>query len=565
MKRSLCIVLSIVTIVSLASCGVTPTPVLPAPTEQVVLAPTNTSAPAPTSTPVPKPTATTAPPAPTDTSVPETTEFDDGTYIVALYSDFADWDPSLGFSLEIWFLYNVYEPLLWYSPPGSAEQFTPALATSWESSDDGLTWTFHLREGVTFHDGTPFNAEAVKYSIERTMKMGGGAAWIWGAVSDIEVKDEYTVVFHLSYAAPLDLIASSQYQAYIFSPAAAEKGTDWFMEGHDAGSGPYMVESWEPDQQTVLVKYEDYWGGWEGHHFSKVILKTVLEQSTQVQMLEAGEADVATLVPVDSLQGLENNPDIAVHIVPSWMNSQFLINVQKPPTDDPLVRQAICYAWDYQTVVDSIYNGMATVAEGIIPKTLWGHKDNLTLYEFNLDKARELLAQSKYGPDELKIDIAYIGTSAEYENAALLLQQNLAEIGIEAELKPGPWTTIWEEAKNLDTAPNLQSMTWWPTYPTPNDWIYGLFHTEDPTLFNLSHYSNPKVDTLLSEAMVLEATDRAKAIEKYGEIQQILLDDAAAIFYADINARITRRADVVGAVTNPAYGAEYFYRLSRKQ
>ena len=175
------------------------------------------------------------------------------------------------------------------------------------------------------------------------------------------------------------------------------------------------------------------------------------------------------------------------------------------------------------------------------------------------------MAQSRYGPDELKIDIAYIGTSAEYENAALLLQQNLAEIGIEAELKPGPWTTIWEEAKNLETAPNLQSMTWWPTYPTPNDWIYGLFRTEDPTLFNLSHYSNPALDAELDEAMVLEATDRDEAIRLYGEIQQMLLDDAVAIFYADLNGRITRRADVVGAVTNPAYNAEYFYRLSRQQ
>jgi peptide/nickel transport system substrate-binding protein len=515
-----------------------------------------------TDTPVEKPADTAAPPE--DTPAPKVAEFDDGTYVVAMYADFDDWDPATAFSLEIWYLYNVYEPLLWYNPPGSEEQFTPALATSWESADEGTTWTFHLREGVTFHDGTPFNADAVKYSIERTVEMDGGAAWIWGAVDTIEVVDDYTVVFHLSHAAPLDLIASSQYQAYILSPTSAEKGSEWFMEGHDAGTGPYMVESWEPGQQAVLVKYDDYWGGWEGHHFSQVILKFVLEQDTQVQMLESGEADRATSIPIDSLPGLRTNPDISVDIIPSWRNSQFLINTQKPPTDNPLVRQALCYAWDYETVVNDIYGGMATVAEGIIPRTMWGHNDNLTLYEFDLDKAKELLEMAGYAPGDLKLDIAYIGTSAEYESAALLLQQNLAEIGVELELKPGPWTEIWENAKNLETAPNLQSMTWWPTYPTPNDWIYGLFRTEDPTSFNLSHYSNSEMDEMLDRAMVMEAIGRNVAIEMYGEIQQMLLDDAVAIFYADLSSRITRRADIVGAVTNPAYDAEYFYDLSRQ-
>ena len=545
MKRLLYLMMLVALLISLVGCSDDDK-------EEATVAPTDK--PAPAATDVPEPTAT-----------PEITDFDDGTYVVAMYSDFADWDPATAASLEVWYLYNVYEPLLWYNPPGSAEQFTPALATSWESSDDGLAWTFHLREGVTFHDGTPFNADAVKYSIERVMELGGGSYWIWGAVDTIEAVDEHTVVFNLTYAAPLDLIASSQYQGYIFSPTAAENGAEWFMQGNAAGTGPYRVESWEPDQQTVLVKYDDYWGGWEGHHFSKVILKLALEQSTQVQLLESGEADRATLIPIDSLAGLEANPEISVNIIPSWMNSQFLINVQKPPTDDVLVRQALSYAWDYETVVNDIYNGMATVAEGIIPKTLWGHNGSLSLYEFDLAKAQELLEQAGYAPGDLKLDIAYIGTSAEYENAALLLQQNLAEIGVELELKPGPWTTIWEQAKNLDTAPNLQSMTWWPTYPTPNDWLYGLFRTEEAALFNLSHYANAEMDAKLDEAMALEATDRDEAIRLYGEIQQTLLDDAAAIFYADINSRITRRADIVGAVTNPAYGAEYFYALSRQQ
>lgn len=199
------------------------------------------------------------------------------TLVYAAYGDIKDWDPSAAFSMEVVMLVSVYEPLVWYNPPGSDPQLKPALATSWETSEDGLTWTFHLRKGVAFHDGEPFNAEAVKYSLERTMAMKKGAYYIWSAVKEIKVVDDYTVQFLLDNPAPVDLIASSQYGAYIFSPKAGEKGTDWFMQGKAAGTGPYQVDRWEKSQQVVLTKFDDYWGGWEGDHFERVIIKVVLD------------------------------------------------------------------------------------------------------------------------------------------------------------------------------------------------------------------------------------------------------------------------------------------------
>ncbi|MGD1969806.1 MAG: ABC transporter substrate-binding protein, partial [Desulfobacterales bacterium] len=234
------------------------------------------------------------------------------TLVLAAYADIKDWDPSVAFSLEVVMLVSVYEPLVWYNPPGSKEQLRPALATSWETSEDGLTWTFHLRKGVKFHDGEPFNADAVKYSIDRTMKMKKGAYYIWSPVKEINAVDENTVQFLLKEPAPIDLIASSQYGAYIFSPKAAEKGTDWFMQGNAAGTGPYTVESWEKSQQVVLKKFDDYWGGWDGNHFDRVVLKIVLEKSTQVQMIKSGEADFASLAPVDSLPGLRKTEGVEV-------------------------------------------------------------------------------------------------------------------------------------------------------------------------------------------------------------------------------------------------------------
>lgn len=485
------------------------------------------------------------------------------TVTYALYGDVKDWDPAVAFSLEVPMLVNVYEPLLWYNPPDAAERFTPALATAWSVSDDGRTWTFTLREGVTFHDGEPFNAAAAKSSIERTMELKQGAWYIWSAVESIEAPDDFTLVIRTSQPAPIDLIASSQYGAYMYSPAAAANGTEWFNEGNAAGTGPYHVRQWVQDQQIVLEKFEDYWGGFTERNFDRVILKVVTENATQVQMLRSGEADFISLVPADALAALDADPALVAQAIPSWKNSQFLINVGKAPTDNLDFRRALTHAWDYASVVENIYASSAEVASGIIPATMWGHKADLKAPGFDLEAARQLVEASGIPEGERKVTMAYIGTSEEYKNAALLFQENCRQIGIEVELVPGPWGTIWDAAKNQETAPNLQSMTWWPTYPTPSDWLIGLFRTEDKALFNLSHYANPEFDKLVDEAVALEAVDRDEAIRLYGEAQQMLIDDAVAIFYADIMTRIARRADIGGLEVNPAYNAVFFHRIHR--
>ena len=194
----------------------------------------------------------------------------DKTVTYAMYSDIHDWDPASAASLEIMMLANVYEPLLWYNPPGSADQFTPALATSWSVSDDGLTWTFNLRDGVSFHDGEPFNAAAAKASLERTIELGKGLAYIWGNVDSVNAVDNLTLEIKTKNPQPVDLIASSQYAAYMYSPKAAEAGPDWFNAGNAAGTGPYVVRQWDKAQQVVLEKNDGYWGGWTDANFDDV-------------------------------------------------------------------------------------------------------------------------------------------------------------------------------------------------------------------------------------------------------------------------------------------------------
>jgi len=486
------------------------------------------------------------------------------TVTYAMYGDIKDWDPSIAFSLEVMMLANVYEPLLWYNPPGSEKQFTPALATSWSVSKDGLSWTFKLREGVKFHDGEPFNAAAAKASIDRTMAMKKGAWYIWASVDNITAKDDTTLVIKTKTPQPIDLIASSQYGAYMMSPKALEKGTDWFNKGNAAGTGPYKVRQWVKGQQIVLEKNEDFYGGWTDKNFDRVILKVVTENATQIQMLKGGDADFISLVPADLVDTLDKIDGISAYAIPSWKNSQFLINTQKAPTNNKKFRQALTYIWDYNTVVNDILAGYADVGRGVVPATMWGHDASIKPQEFNLEKARKLIEESGVPADQRKITISYIGTSETYKNAAILFQENARQVGVEVELLPGAWGVIWDRAKNLKTAPNMQSMTWWPTYPTPNDWMIGLFRTEKKALFNLSHYANPAYDKVLDEGVALEGSDRPAAIRKYAEAQEILMDDAVAIFYADIKNRVARRTNIQGLQSNPAYAAVFFYKISRK-
>jgi peptide/nickel transport system substrate-binding protein len=485
------------------------------------------------------------------------------TLVYAAYADIKNWDPSVAASMEVVMLSGVYETLTYYDTYGK-KNLKPGLATSWNVSKDGLTWTFNLRKGVKFHDGTPFNAAAVKYSIERTKTMKKGTSYILSAIKDLTVVNNYTVQINMKNPAPIDIILSSQYAAYIFSPTAAKKGTEWFMQGNAAGTGPYMVDSWEKSQQTVLKKNDSYWGGWNAKHFKRVIIKVVLETSTQIQMIKSGEADFSSMAPTDSIPALRKAPGVEVLTPMSWKNSSFLINTQKFPTNNLKIRQALQYAWDYTSVVNSIYNGLATVAEGPVPKTMWGHNPNLPKYEYNLEKAKKLIAESGIPKNQLKLSIAYIATVQEYENCAQLLQANLARIGVQLELKGGPWGTIWEKAKSVDTAPHLQSMTWWPAYPTPNDWLVGLYRTEKKPVFNLSHYSNAKVDALIDEGVKQEGMDRNASIAAYQKAQQMIVADAPAIFYADILTRVVKRSSVKGYKNDPAYDGIFYNQLFRQ-
>jgi len=469
------------------------------------------------------------------------------------------WDPSDTFSNEITVMNNIYEQLIRYDP--LKDEYIYLLATGFETSEDGTVWTFTLREGVKFHCGQEFDANAVKYSVERTIARGQGASFIWTPVEEINVIDKYKVEFRLKYPAALDMIVSAAYCAHIFCPKCTEeKGHEWFIQGNACGTGPYMLEYWERGNQVVLTKFEDYWGGWRDNQFDKVIVKMIPESGTRRQMLEVGEVQIVDTLPFEDLEALENNPDIEIIRTPSFQNMICFINTQKPPLDNKLVRQALSYAMPYDDIVNYVMSGYAQQSRGPIPSSLWGHHSGLFQFKYDLEKARQLLKEAGY-ENGFKLLLTYKSGDENERKVAELFKAELAKLNIELEIRGMPWEPQWEMAKatNPEDRQDLFIMYWWPDYADPFSWLNSLFHSEDTIVFNMSYWSNEDYDRLIEEANRISGADRDEAIELYCEAQEILMEEVPAIFIFDQQFARAKRKSIKGYYDNPLYSSVVFF------
>jgi peptide/nickel transport system substrate-binding protein len=469
---------------------------------------------------------------------------------------FPDLDPSTGFSNDSAVVSNVYETLTRYGVPGSTPAVQPLLATSWTQSADGLTWTFKLRSGAKFHDGTPVNAAAVKFSIDRTKKLAQGGAFVWDAVKSVTAVDDLTVQFALKYQAPLDLIASSGYAAWIMSPTAAiGKDNAWFNAGHDAGSGPYMIDTYEKDQRVILKKFKDYWRGWKAGQFDTMILKVAADASARQQLIESGGADYTYTIPTENLPALKSNSSVRIVANPSYQNMEILLNNVKLPTKSKLLRQALSMSFPYQVAIDSSMAGYATQARGIVPASLIGSGiSQVPQYSYDLAKAKSLLAQAGFPKGGFSLDLTYSTGDTLEKQSAELWKAELAKLGITLNIKAMAWEAQWALAKGDPTkAQDAFMFYWWPAYATPYDFMFNLFHSEKSPNFNLGYYNNSKYDSLIDTANTLISSDRTKAMADFIEADKMLVDDAAAIFVLDEQNIHVVSSSLKGFVDNPAY------------
>jgi peptide/nickel transport system substrate-binding protein len=490
---------------------------------------------------------------------------------IANTANFTTWDPIKSFSTEAAYMANMYEQLLRINPPSAAERFTPLLAESWESSADGLTWTFHLRQGVTFHDGEVMNANAVKMSIEAA-KDHGGASFIWAPLNAITIKDDYTISFILKYAAPLDLIASSLYGAWIVSPKALDAvaaDEAYFESGKEAGTGPYMLDTYTPDQEVVFKKFDNYWGGWKPENYEVVVNMIVPEATTQQQLLEGGEIDLASLIPYDNLDSFKSNPDYTVYEEKSFFNYVGFFNTLRPPLDNPLVRQALSYAIPYQDIITIAFSGLGTQSRGPVPEGVWPWSDQVNQYTYDLGKAKELLAQAGYPDGGFSIRLTHASENNAEATFAPLIKDSFAQLGVDVSIESMLFNQQWELAKS-DPA-NAQDMfllLYWPTYSDAgSDNLWSMFYYTETPFFNLSYWNNPDYNTQLDQAIADTVVDPAKSQQEYIDVMNLLVDQAPGVFFLDTKAPYVIPNHIAGFQYNLNYPFTpfWFYELTPAQ
>jgi len=470
------------------------------------------------------------------------------------------WDPADSFTPEIVALHNMYETLLRYDP--EEDDFEGILAEDWSSSDDGLTWTFELREGVKFQTGGEMTAEDVKFSIERIQERGSGAAFIWASVSDIEVIDDYTVEFNLDYPAPIDLISASAYGAWIYSQEKAEEVDDlhdWMEEGNACGTGPYKPDSWERADRVVMSRFEDYWGGWdsEENKFDRVVIRSIPEATTARQELESGEVHHVENLPPTELEAAEEHSEVELTQTESFENLYAPMDVEKAPTDCEYVRKAISYAVPYDDIVDEVWGGYATQSRGAIPNGMWGDSEEVYQYEYDIEKAQEMLDKSEYAEaiEEYPIEATYTSGDDNIRRALELIQSELDNIEIDLELRSYPTGTKYDIARSTEPEDRQHITTywWWPDVTSPDSYMSSCFLSEDEPYFNLAYWENETVDDLILEARELEGINREKAEELYIQAQQIIVEEAPYLFLVDQEYVRAQRTEIGGFEDNPSY------------
>ncbi len=485
---------------------------------------------------------------------------------VASTANITTWDPVKSFSTEALYMANMYEPLLWINRPGSAEQFTPALATSWESSPDGLTWTFKLRDGVKFHDGEAMDAAAVVKSIEAA-KEKGGASFIWAPLDTITAVDPSTVEMKLKYAAPMDLVASSLYGAWIVSPKALDAAAAddaYFEKGVDAGTGPYTIESYTPDKEVLLTKFDDYWGGWsDTNHYDKVLVAITPESVVQQQMLDGGQVDLALSLPLENIAQYKTNPDFTFIEEPSFFDYVGFFNVDRKELADPKVRQALSYAIPYEDIIAIGAQGYGTQSRGPVPAGVFPWSDQVPQYTQDLGKAKQLLADAGYA-DGFDLELTYASENQAEARFAPLIKEAYAKLGVNVTLTPMQFNQQWERAKG--DAANRQDMFllyYWPTYSDAgSDNLWSMFHSSEKPFFNLSYWKNDQYDKLIDDAGTKTATDRAAAQAEYVEAMKLLVDQAPGLFFYDTKFVTAIPNRIAGFEYNLNYPfAQFFYPL----
>jgi peptide/nickel transport system substrate-binding protein len=534
-------------------------------------APTSAPAAAPTAAPAAKPTtAATAVPAAAAAA-------SGGRLVYGLSGDFDDTlDPQVtNFDTTIRVTLNVCEPLVWEPEPG---KFVPGLADKWDISPDAKVYTFNLKKGVKFHDGTPFNAAAVKFTLDRivepTTKAGQSHDQL-GPYDHTEIVDDFTVkvVMKQPYA---PLLTNMNGYLGIVSPTAVQKMGAAEFARHPVGSGPFVFKEWVPKDHVTLVRNADYnWGSSFFKHtgpayLDEVIYKIIPEPSVRTGTLKTGETQIIDEVDPLEYATLSKDPKFGM-ISKGQPGSGWLLllnTTSKGAISDPAVRQAMEFAVDREGLNKSVFQGLNKAAWSPLMRPTFAYDASTEqIYKFDPDKAKQLLSEAGWQPggDGIrakagqKLEIGFPIISRPRDKAmAESVQASLRDVGIDLKVDP-----LERAAAREAYSQNRYDISFmWFSYGDP-DVLRTIFHSANVQAFNRARYTVPEVDKMLEEAA--GSTDLPKRADIYKQIQQRVLKDTAVVPLVDTVVYNAKRAEVQGEVLDALASYVWIYDVQIKK
>ena len=430
----------------------------------------------------------------------------------------------------------VYEPLVQYAPDGTIK---PGLAESWQISDDGKTWTFQLRSGVTFHDGTPFDAQAAKWNLERWV---GNQEHDWlpiaSQIKSIETPDKYTLVLRMKdfyYAAGQELTLVRPVR--FLSPKAIDAAGKFVKP---VGTGPWQVQVDNPGQRAVFVPYKNYWG--TKPKLEEVVFDVIPDPQTRVAALLSGEVDLiggeyTGGIPLESIPTLKSDPK--VKLLTAQGSTTYLIqtNYRRPPFNDVRVRQALNYAINRSAISSKVFNGLAAPAKGVFaPNIPYVTYSEPQLYAYNPNQAKRMLATAGWKPggdgilekNGQRFQVTMVVDADVFPQAksmAEVVQAELRNIGIDIDIRlldSGGWSNAIEK-NDFDLTIN---MTQGSPYD-PHSSLTQMFHSIKKSNEHGGFFAEPKLDKMIDE--VLSTKDEKERQQRYAQIQKYIDENAAAI------------------------------------
>ena len=466
-----------------------------------------------------------------------------GVLKIARHQDSTTLDPIFTIqNADIWVMNNMNGLLVRVNR--EATDVEPDLAESWEISDDGLTYTFHLRDGLKFSDGSPLKASDAKFSLERLRDAEGSVmAGMFSVMKSVEAPDDRTVVITLNQPSAPFLAATAMFAAAILPEAAVTAAGEDFGNA-PVGAGAFMLDEWKRGEYLRLKRNPNYWEG-DRVQLDGVEWVYIPNDNTRILKLQAGEVDAVVFVPFNRVGELETDANFTVLLDPSSREDHILVNHAHEPLGDLSVRQALYHAIDRQAIVDAVTFGYGKVANSFVPAGAMFYNPDNPDYAFDPEKAKALLAEA--GVEDLSLDLLLTAGDSIHDQIGVIVKDQLGKVGIDVNLIKQEEGQQWETtvAGDYDISVNY----WTNDIIDPDQKATFSVYGDDENRSYYTNYKNPRVTELVEQGRL--ELDRAKRQAIYAEIQKIAKEDAHWIDLYYSPFRNASRSNVTGFFQNP--------------